>query len=215
MAKTVKWHLDELTGVTLTLRLQALGSGVTANTGGDGMTESGDGLFSATVAEDLTGWHKAYAEEAGEPVASGFVDMSEASPVVIENPTSTTVNNTTVVKLVSRVHGDLIDPLDLSAFWKAKKIHEVTIEDEDGNPVSLAGKTLQFVLFRGETETELAHVDTVTIGGTGNNELTWSVPSTAHTLVGNHSWAIREPGNDQYVWAEGKYSIKRAAGPHV
>lgn len=215
MAKTVKWHLDGLSGATLTLRLQALGSGVTANGAGDAMTESGDGCFAATVADDLSGWHKAYADGVTPAEADGYVDMSEASPIVVENITSSSTTTITVVKLVSRVRGDLIDPLDLSAFWKAKKIHEVSIEDEDGNAVSLAGKTLQFVLFRGETETELAHVDTVTIGGTGNNELTWSVPSTAHTLVGNHSWAIREPGNDQYVWAEGKYSIKRAAGPHV
>src|SRR5688572_14820279 len=82
---TVRWHLDELTGSTLTLRLYPLTSGSIANgASGDAMTESGDGLFSATVAESLTGWHKAYADEAGVPVATAWVNMSDANPVVNE-----------------------------------------------------------------------------------------------------------------------------------
>lgn len=82
---TVCWHLDELSGSSLTLRLYQPASGSIANgADGDAMTESGDGLFSATVVESLTGWHKAYADRSSVAVATGWVNMSEASPVVNE-----------------------------------------------------------------------------------------------------------------------------------
>jgi len=83
---TVYWHHDELSGASLTLRLYPLTSGTLANgVSGDTMTEAGDGLFSVAVDEPLVGWHKAYAVEGGSIVASGFVDMSLAAPVVVEN----------------------------------------------------------------------------------------------------------------------------------
>jgi hypothetical protein len=87
---TVRWHLDELTGATLVLRLVNLTTGAISNGAGDDELEEGsNGLRTASVEESLSGWHKAYADEGGEVSASGFVNMSEASPVVVETIAST------------------------------------------------------------------------------------------------------------------------------
>lgn len=81
---TVHWHRKELTGATLTLKLYPLTSSDIANgVSGDVMTEAG-GLFSATVEETLTGWHKAYAEVGGAIRADGWVNMDDPEPVVNE-----------------------------------------------------------------------------------------------------------------------------------
>lgn len=84
---TVSWHRPELTGVTLSLFLKSPTSSTVANTGGDACTES-NGLFTATVAESLTGWYFAELRESpyalADVVATGWVNMSAASPVVVE-----------------------------------------------------------------------------------------------------------------------------------
>jgi hypothetical protein len=85
MSKVVSWHLFELHGSTLSLFLYPPTTITIANgNGGDAMTETGNGMFKATVAESLTGWHKAYAIRAGVPVATAWVNMNDAAPVVVE-----------------------------------------------------------------------------------------------------------------------------------
>lgn len=86
MATTVRWQRRELAGGTYTLDLQALGSGTTANTGGDDLTESGVGLFTATVDESLSGWHKAWMLDADEEVAAdGWVRMVPGQTVDVRD----------------------------------------------------------------------------------------------------------------------------------
>ena len=84
---TVSWHRPELTGVTLSLFLKSPTSSTVVNTGGDACTES-SGLFTATVAESLTGWYFAELRESpyalADVVATGWVNMSASSPVVVE-----------------------------------------------------------------------------------------------------------------------------------
>lgn len=163
-------------------------------------TELPTGPIQAGAAAALTAY---------DPPTKAEMDAAEAS--ILEAVTG--ISGT--VKYVSRVATQPIEPVDLIAYYKAGFPQEVFVEDEDGNPRDLSGKTLQFVLFRGETETEIAHVDEVTIGGADNNRLTWTVPATAHEIVGKHSYAVREPSNDQFPWAHGAYTIQKIAGPHV
>lgn len=78
-------HLSLFAGVagTYALKLYPRASGAIANgAGGDTLAEVADGYFSATVAESLTGLHRADVTFEGAVVYSGFVDMSHAAPVV-------------------------------------------------------------------------------------------------------------------------------------
>lgn len=147
---TVRWHLDELSGSTLTLRLYPLTSGSIANgVGGDAMTESGDGLFSATVAESLSGWHAAYADRSGVPVAKGWVNMDSATPVVVETiaaASSEGASGSGSVLYTHEVVDDDSNPLDGVEVW-------VTTQDTDPNSGVVAGTkttdalgTVQFML---------------------------------------------------------------------
>jgi hypothetical protein len=115
---TVRWHLDELTGETLTLRLYSPTSGTIANTGGDVMTEAGDGLFSATVGETLTGWYKAYADDdGGDVAASGWINMSDANPIVVENMTANSTTGAGAINYEHSVTDDEDAPLDGVEVW--------------------------------------------------------------------------------------------------
>lgn len=82
---TVGVHLPLLTGLSLTLKLYPRTSGSIANgASGDALTETGTGYFTATVAETLTGIHRADILQGSVLKYQGWVDMSQASPVVDE-----------------------------------------------------------------------------------------------------------------------------------
>jgi hypothetical protein len=94
---TVAAHLPLLTGQSLTLKLYPRTSGSIANgVSGDAMTESGTGYFTATVAESLTGIHRADILQGSTVKYQGWVDMSEAAPVVDELITGV---NTSILSL--------------------------------------------------------------------------------------------------------------------
>jgi len=65
------------TGLTLTVELYPHGSDTIANTGGDSLTEATNrkGLYTATVAETLSGWHTAHAKLSGTVISAGDVNM--------------------------------------------------------------------------------------------------------------------------------------------
>ncbi len=70
---TFKLRANELTGETgLTVQLFPPGGTIANGAGGDSLSES-SGLFSATVAESLSGFHQYYVYQSGNPIYSGFV----------------------------------------------------------------------------------------------------------------------------------------------
>jgi hypothetical protein len=77
-----------LTGLSLTLQLYPLGSGVLANTGGDVCTETANGNFNATVGESLTGVHHAtyVLTSTGAVLYEGLANMSE-DPAYVDSTT--------------------------------------------------------------------------------------------------------------------------------
>lgn len=230
MSITVGVHLPLFSGQEdLVLFLKPRGSGIAINPAGDALVEELDGddeptgYFEATVAETATGVHRAVIENgSGVNKAQGWTNLDDAAPVIdelLEGVLSAVAGisgggGEGTVKYVARVVNGGVSPIDLTAYRKGGRTHEVFVENEDGGSVSMSGKTLQAVLFQGETEKEIGYAS-VTISGTGHNKLTWTFPATLHAKVGKHSWAVREPSNDQYVWAHGAYAIEFAAGPHA
>lgn len=83
---TIVLKSKSLTGRTLTVELQALGSGTVVNTGGDALTETSNGHFAGTVAETLTGVHAVDVLDGSAVVFTGFANMS-FDPAYIESPT--------------------------------------------------------------------------------------------------------------------------------
>ena len=68
------------TGLALTVELYPHGSDTIANTGGDSLTEATNrkGLYTATVAETLSGWHTAHVLLSGTVIAAGDVLMVDS-----------------------------------------------------------------------------------------------------------------------------------------
>ena len=68
------------TGLTLTVELYPHGSDAIANTGGDSLTEATNrkGLYTATVAETLSGWHTAHIKLSGTVITAGDVLMVDS-----------------------------------------------------------------------------------------------------------------------------------------
>lgn len=210
---TVKWHLDELTGETLTLRLYPLGSGTIANTGGDAMTESGDGLFSATVGETLTGWHKTYADRSSVPVATGFVNMSDASPVVVETPAAQSVTQV----VYTSTEADDTGGANITWFTnETAKTKTVICLNAAGDPIDLDTDydltDAYLVIERPgpqRTDVQVIEIDAITIGGTDDNELTFQADATVLAKKGDFIWAFRQA--DKSVIASGRITVIYAA----
>lgn len=190
----VSWHLDEFSGSTLTLRLYPLGSGSIANTGGDAMTESGDGLFVANVAEDLVGWHKAYADRSGAPVATGWVDMTNGQQVVNEAVIDLSAFPPAVV--IGRYTDDDADsPLITCKVGELGVIKAVSVTDSNGDAVDLTDwGDKQVVIERANSRTDVQIVENgdITISGVGNDTFSFTPSSTVLADKGDFKWSLRE-----------------------
>lgn len=193
--ETVRWHLDELSGSTLTLRLYPRTSGSIANgAGGDVMTESGDGLFSATVAESLTGWHKAYADRSSAPVATGWVNMSDASPVVDEAvidlssiPPSTVFGSTEDADTTTSI------TCKVGEIGVTKSVDCV---DSDGDEIDLStyGALALYIENRSGTliQTCLTSDATLTVSGSSNERFSFVPNATVLAVPDSFVWALRK-----------------------
>lgn len=64
-------------GLTLTVELYPQGSDTIANGAGDSLTEATNrkGLYTAAIAETLSGWHTAHVKLSGTVIAAGDVYM--------------------------------------------------------------------------------------------------------------------------------------------
>lgn len=69
------------TGQTLTVELYPQGSDTIANGAGDSLTEATNrkGLYTATVAEVLTGWHTAHVKLGGVVILVGDAYMTDGA----------------------------------------------------------------------------------------------------------------------------------------
>lgn len=77
MAATIE--LFAPTGLALTVELYPQGSDTIANGAGDSLTEATNrkGLYTATVAETLSGWHTAHVKLSGAVIAAGDVFLTD------------------------------------------------------------------------------------------------------------------------------------------
>lgn len=194
---TVNWHLDELTGSTLTLRLYPLGSGTIANAGGDVMSEAGDGLFSATVAETLTGWHKAYADRSGVPVAEDYVQMRGSTTVTIGGP-----SDPTQVVIGRYTDDDADSPHITCKVGETGVIKAVSVTDFNGDAVDLTdwGDKVIYIE-RALTLTDVQTITnaSITISGAGNDTFSFTPSSTVLAQPGDWVWSLREVSTQDVI----------------
>lgn len=190
----VYWHLDPLSGSTLTLRLYPLTSGTIANAGGDEMAESGDGLFVANVAEDLDGWHKAYADRNGAPVATGWVDMTNGQHVVNEAVIDLSAFPPAVV--VGRyTDSDADSPTITCKVGELGVVVAVSVTDSNGDAVDLTDwGAKQVVIERANSRTDVQVVDNgdITISGVGNDTFSFTPSAAVLADKGDFKWSLRE-----------------------
>lgn len=206
---TVRWHLDELTGSTLTLRLYPLTSGSIANgASGDAMTESGDGLFTATVAESLTGWHKAYADRSGVPVATGWVNMSDASLVVNEAVAATSAPTQVVIGRYTDDDAD--SPLITCKIGELGVTKSVTVEDANGDAVDLTDWGAKVLVIERatppRTDVEVIENAAITISGAGNDTFSFTPGEDVLEKAGDFKWSLREVSSGDVI-IDGRLSV--------
>ena len=205
---TVRWHIDALSGSTLTLRLYPQASGSIANgAGGDAMTEAGDGLFTATVAETLTGWHKASADKSGSPVWEGWVDMSAASPVVVETIAASSAPASTVVGRYDDAGANY--PTVTCIVGETGVAKSVTVTDTAGDPVDLTDwgdKVLVIERPQNRTDVQVITNASITISGASSNVFTFQPNSTVLADKADFLWSLREVSTGDVI-VQGRITV--------
>lgn len=206
--KTAKWHLLYLTGETLKLLLQHRTTGATANgAGGDSMTET-NGVFAASIAENLSGWFKAWAlDEDDNPVAEGWINMSEATPVVVD-----TIATMSATRAVVGRYSDT-EASSPNVTWKVGEVNKpqtVICEDENGSPIDLSEFDLTDAYIAIETlygkrDVEVIEIADITVGGDDGNELTFQVGSAVVSGPNNYKWSFRQA--DETEIAHGRITV--------
>lgn len=205
---TVRWHRKELSGQTLTLLLVPLASDTTANgDGADTLTEGSNGSFTATVAESLTGWHMAYAHNASMQVrASGFVNMSDASPVVVETVAAASAPASTVVGRFDDPDAD-----SPNVTWKVGEIAKtksVTCEDGNGDPIDLTDYGEFYVVIERDgirADVQVIEYADLTVSGDDNNVLTFQADEDVLAEPGDFRWSARQ--TDESEIATGRITV--------
>ena len=90
----------------------------------------------------------------------------------------------------------------------------ITVVDASGLPVDLSTKTLRLIFENATTGTDIASVTSFTLGGAGNNNATFTVPSAVTSAVtGNspHVWSLRDTADGNRVLAIGSVVVRAAA----
>jgi hypothetical protein len=101
-------------------------------------------------------------------------------------------------------------PRSLLSFVGETSSQSITILDSDGETaVDLSGETL-IVIFEEEDGSDLAtvHDAAITIGGTDNNVISFSIPSAVTDRDRLANYAIRRVGGDKYVFDQGQVVVK-------
>ncbi|MBX3444790.1 MAG: hypothetical protein KF774_20485 [Planctomyces sp.] len=118
-----------------------------------------------------------------------------------------------VLPIVTSVQTQPVRPSPLVAYARGSITHRVAVFDSTGAPLSLAGKTLQFVL---ETRTgSVVGMLSVSVDGADANVAVMAVPEELHFSTGLFRYAVRDLADGARVWLHGDYLIEPAAGPHA
>lgn len=100
-------------------------------------------------------------------------------------------------------------------FYRGETINAtITVTDASGLAVDLSTKTLRLVFENATTGTDIASVTSFTIGGAGNNNATFAVPSAVtNTVTGTtpHVWSLRDTADGNRVLALGSVVVRSAA----
>lgn len=225
---TFKLRANELTGETgLSVYLYPVG-GTIANSGGDTLTES-SGLFTATVAESLSGLHDYFIYQGGLSIYRGLVFCSGSTWIAddfswVTSKTdalpSDPADQSVLAGLLSGISAqtDLIGtatilPLTgtVSAVANASHISIKTNEavvvtvgltNSSGTAVSTVGMTLELVFESGATEVVIANAD-ITKSSTG-----FSFTVTTALNASEKLWTyVCRKTTDEAVLCNGKLEV--------
>lgn len=100
-------------------------------------------------------------------------------------------------------------------FYRGETINAtITVTDASGLAVDLSTKTLRLVFENATTGTDIASVTSFTLGGAGNNNATFAVPSAVTSAVTGttpHVWSLRDTADGNRVLALGSVVVRSAA----
>ncbi|MBX3444278.1 MAG: hypothetical protein KF774_17885 [Planctomyces sp.] len=117
----------------------------------------------------------------------------------------------TILPVYTTVQREPVLPRDLDAYTDAGITHQIAVFDQANQPIGLTDKTLTFTI-DDEVGRQLGFSD-VAISGEHGNVISFDAPAAFHVRPGKHRYAVREPGDDNRVWARGAYTVHRTAGP--
>jgi hypothetical protein len=231
MSFTVATPLPLYAGAAaVTIRVTAPGSPTRVNGGADdAMADtSSDGLFVATVAEDLVGTYTYLIYRSGTAIQSGWFRRvtgqaavvldderdfrTKAEDVIAETALVGAINGAVSVLPAVGISADRSPGVTLNAFVGETITQSITIYQTDGStPFVLTGKTL-VVVFETRQGTDVATVTSgsITIGGDDDNVVTFAYPSDATLTQRVLKFAIRDASAPKTVYLQGLLNIQRA-----
>jgi len=105
----------------------------------------------------------------------------------------------------------------ITAYKYARLQAQITVLDNNGNPVDLSGKQIAFVAYSDrDPDTKVLELknydgeDTLSIGGTDNNIVTLDGPDSVIPTPGTYRWVLRNQTDDTVLLA-GTLRVKAAA----
>jgi len=231
MSFTVATPLPLYAGAAaVTIRVTAPGSPTRVNGGADdAMADtSSEGLFVATVAEDLVGTYTYLIYRSGTAIQSGWFRRvtgqaavvldderdfrTKAEDVIAETALVGAINGAVSVLPAVGISADRSPGVTLNAFVGETITQSITIYQTDGStPFVLTGKTL-VVVFETRQGTDVATVTSgsITIGGDDDNVVTFAYPSDATLTQRVLKFAIRDASAPKTVYLQGLLNIQRA-----
>ena len=90
----------------------------------------------------------------------------------------------------------------------------IAITDSSGNAVDVSAKTLQVVIDRGRaghTDVQVIASGSISVGGAGNNQVTFTNSSAVTATAGTLRWALRDTADGDRVLGRGTIRVLEAA----
>lgn len=204
-------------GVSGTYLLFLYNGATLINAGGDTLTESSNGFFTATVAETLAAdtIYRADVTRNGSVIYSGFSSGGNVVDIPLVGLTANAILAVTAATSVGIASGNNPGAAEnkLEVFQGEKKAVTITALQSDGvTPLDLSGLTLELV-FETHDGNFLAVIPnaSITISGDSNNIFGFTYPEIVTSEVRIVTWTLRLANSTSEVKLNGTLKVKRAA----
>jgi hypothetical protein len=198
----------------LTIELFPLAGGAITNTGGDTLTETTTGCFTATVAESLSGKYRADVLRSGSVVYQGT--LNTAISYVVDDPGTPGGTSVVVSPITSPMPSDVVGVTYPRAVGDVSPITVYGVVGSNGTAVDLTAQgTLEVVADYIENP-ELPNVrtnlltTTATISGASNNDWTFTPNAATMALVTNNVFVALRIASTKKSLSEIRLNIRQA-----